>query len=141
MLTCGHASCKSIASFCTPLPTVTNWDLMEKVWEHAVEARLKVRLSDYPILISEKPFNPSKDRLRYTVSDRTPQRCRILYIMSKGGRVSSYSTAPQPTLNESHAHSGREKKMQRASCCVRRDLCMCPRLVVTLIYAFSRMSC
>ncbi len=41
---------------------------MEKVWEHAVETRLKIKLSDHPVLISEKPFNSSQARMKYTVS-------------------------------------------------------------------------
>ncbi|CAN0007770.1 unnamed protein product [Pylaiella littoralis] len=45
---------------------VTDWDLMEKVWEHAAETRLKTKLSDHPVLISEKPFTSSKDRMKYT---------------------------------------------------------------------------
>lgn len=49
--------------------SVTDWELLERVWEHAVETRLKVRLSDHPILVSEKPFNTSKDRMKYTVRE------------------------------------------------------------------------
>ncbi|CAM9831263.1 unnamed protein product, partial [Hapterophycus canaliculatus] len=45
---------------------VTDWDLMERVWEHAEGTRLKTKLSDHPVLISEKPFNSSKDRMKYT---------------------------------------------------------------------------
>eukprot|EP00903_Cladosiphon_okamuranus_P016631 g15339.t1 len=45
---------------------VTDWDLMEKVWEHAASTRLNVKLSDHPVLISEKPFNSSKDRMKYS---------------------------------------------------------------------------
>ncbi|CAM9575861.1 unnamed protein product [Ectocarpus sp. 6 AP-2014] len=45
---------------------VTDWDLMEKVWEHAEQTRLKTKLSDHPVLISEKPFNSSKERMKYT---------------------------------------------------------------------------
>lgn len=47
--------------------TVTNWDLLERLWEHGVETRLKVKLSDHPVLLSEKPFNDSKSRMKYTV--------------------------------------------------------------------------
>ncbi|CAM9864465.1 unnamed protein product [Scytosiphon promiscuus] len=45
---------------------VTDWDLLERVWEHAEGTRLKTKLSDHPVLISEKPFNSSKDRMKYT---------------------------------------------------------------------------
>ncbi|CAN0042565.1 unnamed protein product [Ascophyllum nodosum] len=45
---------------------VTNWDLLERVWEHAEQSRLKVKLSDHPVLLSEKSFNTSRSRLKYT---------------------------------------------------------------------------
>lgn len=45
---------------------VTDWDLVEKVWEHAEETRLKAKLSDHPVLLSEKPFNSSQSRMKYT---------------------------------------------------------------------------
>ncbi|CAB1112598.1 unnamed protein product [Ectocarpus sp. CCAP 1310/34] len=45
---------------------VTDWDLIEKVWEHAERTRLKTKLSDHQVLISEKPFNSSKERMMYT---------------------------------------------------------------------------
>lgn len=48
---------------------VADWDLVEKVWEHAEQSRLKVKLSDHPVLVSEKPFNTSQCRLKYTVRE------------------------------------------------------------------------
>lgn len=57
---------------------MTNWDILERLWEHAEETRLRARLSDHPVLLAEKPFNRSRSRMRYTVSDGTaphpPQR-------------------------------------------------------------------
>lgn len=56
------------------LNSVTDWDLVEKVWEHAEDTRLKAKLSDHPVLLSEKPFNSSQSRMKYTVRTMTAHR-------------------------------------------------------------------
>ncbi|CAN0161511.1 unnamed protein product, partial [Ectocarpus sp. 12 AP-2014] len=39
---------------------------MEKVWEDAEEPRVDKKLSDHPVLISDKHFSCSKERMKYT---------------------------------------------------------------------------
>ena len=44
---------------------ITDWDLLESIWEHAMSRYLKVDIKESPLLISEKPFNPPSARQRY----------------------------------------------------------------------------
>jgi actin beta/gamma 1 len=45
---------------------VTNWDDMEKIWYHAFYNLLSVTPEDFPILLTDTPFNPKADRMRTT---------------------------------------------------------------------------
>lgn len=44
---------------------ITDWDLLESIWEHALSKYLKVDMKETPILLTEKPYNPPYARQRY----------------------------------------------------------------------------
>lgn len=41
---------------------VTDWDDMEKIWHHVYESELKILPEDHPVLLTEPPLNPRKNR-------------------------------------------------------------------------------
>lgn len=41
---------------------VTDWDDMEKIWHHVYESELKTLPEDHPVLLTEPPLNPRKNR-------------------------------------------------------------------------------
>lgn len=43
---------------------IVDWDLLERIWEHAMNRYMKVDIKESPVLISEKPYNPSASRQR-----------------------------------------------------------------------------
>nr|XP_039274621.1 actin-like [Styela clava] len=43
---------------------VTNWDEIEKFWQHCIENELKMDPTQNPIFLTEPPLNPQKDRER-----------------------------------------------------------------------------
>ncbi|CAM9156774.1 unnamed protein product [Phaeothamnion confervicola] len=47
-------------------PAVEDWDMLEKLWDHAVGPRLGIKTSDHPVLLTEKPFNTPHRRHRST---------------------------------------------------------------------------
>lgn len=42
--------------------TVTDWDDMEKIWHHVYESELKTLPEEHPVLLTEPPLNPRKNR-------------------------------------------------------------------------------
>ena len=45
--------------------TVSDWDLLEKIWDYALPEMLKMdSIQDIPVLIAEKPYNSSASRQR-----------------------------------------------------------------------------
>lgn len=45
---------------------VSDWDKLEKIWEHALSVFLKVDLKEAPVLLAEKSYNPTNLRRKMT---------------------------------------------------------------------------
>ncbi|CAG9329713.1 unnamed protein product [Blepharisma stoltei] len=45
---------------------VTNWDLMERIWHHTFFDNLKVPPDKHPVLLTEAPWNPKRNREKMT---------------------------------------------------------------------------
>ncbi|XP_078072008.1 actin-2-like [Mustelus asterias] len=45
---------------------VTNWDDVEKVWQHTFDTELRVDPAEYPIFLTEVPLNPKSNREKMT---------------------------------------------------------------------------
>lgn len=41
---------------------VSDWDLMEKLWENVMTNELRINSRECPVLLAEKPYNPSINR-------------------------------------------------------------------------------
>ena len=116
---------------------MTDWDLVEKVWEHAEDVRLKAKLSDHPVLLSEKPFNSSQSRMKYTVrraqsqhrtpfwvpSQRVPslEPCIRLSSFERLGMSMLSTLLVKPTLTQNPNSSA--DRLAKLSEVLRRRLC------------------
>lgn len=58
---------------------VTNWSDMEKIWKHTYEA-LAVEPDDHPVLLTEPPMNPKKNREKMTEIMFENFRVPALYV-------------------------------------------------------------
>ena len=45
---------------------VTNWEDMEKLWQHTYLAQLRVEPEDHNVMLTEPPLNPTKNREKMT---------------------------------------------------------------------------
>ena len=46
--------------------SITNWDDMEKIWNHTFVNELQVAPAEYPVLVTEPPLNPKTEREKAT---------------------------------------------------------------------------
>jgi actin-related protein len=44
---------------------ISNWDHLERLWDHALSSSLKVDIKETPVLLSEKSYNSSSLRQKY----------------------------------------------------------------------------
>ncbi|XP_062129220.1 actin-like protein 53D [Drosophila sulfurigaster albostrigata] len=58
---------------------VTNWSDMEKIWNHTFE-RLRVESEEHPVLLTEPPLNPKKNREKMTEIMFENFRVPALYV-------------------------------------------------------------
>nr|XP_048681027.1 actin-like isoform X3 [Caretta caretta] len=65
---------------------VTSWDDMERIWRHVYECELRIKASDRPVLLTEAPLNPLRNREKMTE------------IMFEGFKVPAMYVAVQATL-------------------------------------------
>lgn len=45
---------------------ITNWDDMERIWHHTFFSELKIPTDEHPVLLTETPLNPIKNREKTT---------------------------------------------------------------------------
>ncbi|KAF1742725.1 hypothetical protein MXB_5614, partial [Myxobolus squamalis] len=45
---------------------VTNWEDMERIWSHVFFNELRIQVEEYPVLLTEAPLNPMKNREKMT---------------------------------------------------------------------------
>jgi actin-like protein 6A len=43
---------------------VKDWDMLERVWEHAISNHLKVDVRETPVLLAEKTYNSPSARMK-----------------------------------------------------------------------------
>ena len=46
---------------------VSDWDKLEKIWDHALSVYVKADLKETPVLLAEKPYNPTALRRKYVI--------------------------------------------------------------------------
>ena len=78
---------------------VTNWDEMEKIWNHTFYNELKVVPEEHPILLTEAPLNPKISREKWrkscskhlTFRQYTIQAVLLFYSSSRTAGIVLYS--------------------------------------------------
>eukprot|EP01041_Mallomonas_annulata_P012148 gene12148-25496_t len=45
---------------------ISDWDVFENIWDHAISNYLKVEMKETPIILAEKPYNPPASRRKTT---------------------------------------------------------------------------
>ena len=69
---------------------VENWDLMEKVWEHALKERLRIQPEEHPMLLAEPSFN--SDACREKMLELMFEKYKVPAVfISKNAVLSAFS--------------------------------------------------
>ncbi|CAM9572182.1 unnamed protein product [Hapterophycus canaliculatus] len=86
---------------------LSDWDQVEKLWEHAFQARLRAVASERPVLVAEAPWSTAKERRglmelmfeKFGVPAMFPAKNAMLSAFSAGR-----ATALVSTDTHTHAH-------------------------------------
>jgi len=76
---------------------VTNWDIMEQLWDHTFQARVRVDPSQHPLLLAEPSFNNRQTREKSTEIMFEKYKVPALFI-SKNAVLTSFSTSKATSL-------------------------------------------
>jgi actin-like protein 6A len=69
---------------------VENWDLMEKLWDHAFKDRLRIQPEEHPMLLAEPSFNKDENREKMLEIMFEKYKVPAVFI-SKNAVLSSFS--------------------------------------------------
>jgi actin-like protein 6A len=69
---------------------VENWDLMEKLWDHAFKDRLRIQPEEHPMLLAEPSFNKEENREKMLEIMFEKYKVPAVFI-SKNAVLSSFS--------------------------------------------------
>lgn len=50
---------------CSPHGIVADWDVFESIWDYSLSDVLKADSREVPVLMAEKPYNPTANRHRF----------------------------------------------------------------------------
>jgi len=74
---------------------ISNWDLVEQLWDHGFKSRLRIDAKDHPVLLGEPSFNTRTIREKMTELMFEKYQCPAVFI-AKNAVLSSFASG-RPT--------------------------------------------